>query len=297
MGNFDDIINSAGSGVGMDRPFDKDAWAEKKQEERKELYALVDTAATGVQSSGEKFKLYLDVQAKFDRYSVTNALLITEQMPEATQLKEFEAWKDTGVSIKKNQKGVRILEPGDEYMRDDGSVGTSYNVKKVFDVTQTTGRKRLQPQMHRDERLLLKALVNNPPVPIQSVEELQGNVGAYYDPQQQVILVRKGMDAPDIFRSVAKELARVELSLGDENYSRDATSFKAYCASYLLCQKNGIDVSGYDFSNIPDSMKEVETKEMRQELTDIRDAASNISGRMAKVLEQAKAEREPEQER
>ncbi|MGF6990537.1 hypothetical protein M2150_001802 [Lachnospiraceae bacterium PM6-15] len=297
MENFDDIINSAGSSLGSDRPFDKDAWAERKQEERKELYALVDTAATGVQSSGEKFKLYLDVQSKFDRYSVTNALLITEQMPQATQLKEFEAWKDTGVSIKKNQKGVRILEPGDEYMRDDGSVGTSYNVKKVFDVSQTTGRKRLQPQMKRDERLLLKALVNNPPVPIQSVEELQGNVGAYYDPQQQVISVRKGMDASDIFRSVAKELARVELSMGSEPYSRDATSFKAYCASYLLCQKNGIDVSGYDFSNIPDSMKEVETKDMRQELADIRDAASNISGRMAKVLEQAKAEREPEQER
>lgn len=61
---------------------------------------------------------------------MTNALLILAQMPEATQLKDFDGWKDAGASIKRQQKGISILEPGEEYTREDGTIGTSYNVKR-----------------------------------------------------------------------------------------------------------------------------------------------------------------------
>lgn len=296
MNNYDDIFNTSEQQE-ENRPFDKDAWAERKQAERQEVYALADSTAEKITADGSAFKDYLDVQAKFDRYSVTNALLITAQMPQATQFKGFDSWKENGASIKKQQKGISILEPGEEYTRDDGSVGISYNVKKVFDISQTTARTKAQPTVNRDERLLLKALISNPPVPIQSVDELPENVGAYYDHDQQAILVRKGMDAPDIFRSVSKELARAEIAAGHEAYSREDTSFKAYCASYLLCKKNGIDVSGYDFSELPDSIREADPQNIRAELSEIRDAAGDVSARMAKVLEQNKAPRQKEQER
>ena len=297
MSNYDDIFSNPPQQPEESRPFDKNAWAERKQAERQEVYVLADSSVEKIAASGDAFKEYLDVQSKFDRYSVTNALLITAQMPQATQLKDFDSWKENGVSIKKQQKGISILEPGDEYTRDDGTVGISYNVKKVFDVSQTTARTKQQPMTNRDEHLLLKALINNPPVPIQSVDELPGNVGAYYDHDQQAILVRKGMDAPDIFRSVSKELARAELAVGSESYSREDTSFKAYCASYLLCKKNGIDVSGYNFNELPGNIRDADPQSIRAELTVIRDAAGDISARMAKVLEQSKATRQKEQER
>ena len=67
-------------------------------------------------------------------------LLILAQKPDATQLKDFDGWKDAGASIKRQQKGISILEPGEEYEREDGSIGTSYNVKRVFDISQTTAR-------------------------------------------------------------------------------------------------------------------------------------------------------------
>lgn len=295
MNSYDDIFSTPTPQE--QQLFDKEAWAERKQAERQEVYNLIDTTAETVSTDGDKFKGYLDVQTKFDRYSVANALLITAQMPNATQLKDFDSWKENGASIKKQQKGISILEPGEEYTREDGSIGISYNVKKVFDVSQTTARAKAQPMVNRDERLLLKALISNPPVPIQSVDELTNNIGALYDHDQQTIFVRKGMDAPDIFRSVSKELAHAGIAAANEDYSREGAGFKAYCTSYMLCKKNGIDVGGYDFKELPDTLREGDGQSVRAELSDIRDTMGDISARMAKVLDQTKAPRQKEQER
>ncbi len=298
MNSFDDIFES--SAVRNDRnaqPFDKDAWAEKKQAERQAVYEMADAAAAEVCADGEKFRAYLDTQIRFDRYSATNALLILAQMPEATQLKDFDGWKDAGASIKRQQKGFSILEPGDEYTREDGTIGTSYNVKKVFDISQTTARAKIQPTVSVDDRLLLKALIHRPPVPIQMVDDLPGNMGALYDHDQQVIFVRRGMDAPDIFRSVSMELAHAEIGATREDYTRDGAAFPAYCASYMLCKKNGVDVRDYDFSALPENLRESDPQTQRAALSEIRDTAAGISARMSRVLEQSKAPKSKGQER
>lgn len=237
------------------------------------------------------------MQSRFDRYSVGNALLITAQMPQATQFKDFDAWKENGVSIKKQQKGITILEPGEEYTREDGFVGVSYNVKKVFDISQTTSKDKEKAVVNRDERLLLKALINNSPAAIKISEELLDGVGALYQPETNEIAVRKGMDAQDIFRSVSQELAHAQLAAQSESYSRSEAGFKAYCASYMLCKKNGIDVSGYDFKNLPDNIREADAQSIRSELSSVREAVNDISARMAKVLEASKAPRQQGQER
>ena len=96
MNNFDDIFaaSSAQSGqTGPEQPFDANAWAEKKQAERKGVYELADKTAQEVTADGGKFRSYLDVQARFGRYSATNALLIFAQMPLAIQLRDFDGWK------------------------------------------------------------------------------------------------------------------------------------------------------------------------------------------------------------
>ncbi|HHZ07063.1 MAG TPA: hypothetical protein GX401_09870 [Clostridiales bacterium] len=300
MSNFDDIFNTPAQAPAKqenDKPFDKESWKEKKQLEREQAYTLIDTTAEDISTDSEKFQTYLDVQSHFDRYSVGNALLITAQMPQATQFKDFDAWKENGVSIKKQQKGVTILEPGEEYTREDGSVGVSYNVKKVFDISQTTSKDKAKPAVHHDERLLLKALINNSPAAIKISEALPESVGALYQPETNEIAVRKGMDAPDIFRCVSQELAHAQFAAQGENYSRSEAGFKAYCASYMLCKKNGIDVSGYDFKNLPDNIREADAQSIRSELSSVREAVNDISARMAKVLEVSKAPRQQGQER
>ena len=282
MDNFDDIFESASPG---EQSFDKDAWAERKQAERQAVYNLADTATTAVCTDGTKFHAYLDTQTHFDRYSATNVLLIMAQMPTATQIKDFDAWKAAGASIKRQQKGFSILEPGNEYQREDGTVGTSYNVKKVFDISQTTARLKIQPTINTDERLLLKALIYHPPVPIQIVDELPGGAGALYDHDQQTIFVRRGMSAADIFRSVSTELAHAEIATMKDGYTREGAAFSSYCASYMLCKKYGVDVSGYDFSTLPDSFRESDPQSQRAALSEIRDTAANISSRMSRALD------------
>lgn len=297
MSNYDDIFSTPQAPETKEQPFDKDAWAERKQAERKEVYELADGTAEAISMDGNKFQDYLNVQSRFDRYSSTNALLILAQMPKATQVKDFDSWKENGVSIKKQQRGISILEPGEEYTREDGSIGTNYNVKKVFDISQTTARSKPQPSVSVDERLLLKALIHNPPVPIQTTEEIPDNVGAVYDHKQQTIFVRRGMEAPDIFRSVSKELAHAQLALMQDGYNRKDAGFTAYCASYVLCKRNGIDVSGYTFKELPESITEKRSQGIREELSKIRDITNDIGGRMAKVLEPSKAPKHKEQER
>ena len=70
-------------------PFDKEAYRERKQAERAEAFRLADITAEKAAASGEIYADYLNVQARYNRYSVNNALLIAAQMPTATKLATF----------------------------------------------------------------------------------------------------------------------------------------------------------------------------------------------------------------
>ena len=296
MNNYDDLFTS--SEDFRETPFDKDEWAQAKQAERQEVYEMADNTAIAASKDGPYYQQYLDVQARFPRYSTTNALLILAQNPDATRLKDFDGWKDVGASIKKGQQGISIVEPGKEYEREDGSVGTSFNVKKVFDISQTTALARPRPQANVDDRTLLTALIHKAPVPMKMVDELPSNTVALYDNEQQVIFVRRGMDAQDLFRGVSKELAHAEIALSRDSYSRSEASFAAYSASYILCKQNTVPTEGYyNFSMLPEGLSTKTPQELRGVLNEIRDTANSISNRMYRVLEQAKAPRAQDQER
>lgn len=89
MDSFDDIFDTPVSkepSYQMDGEFDKDAWKEKKQADRAFAYELIGHTALEVGADGGALQTYLDVQSRFDRYSVGNALLITAQKPEATKI-------------------------------------------------------------------------------------------------------------------------------------------------------------------------------------------------------------------
>ena len=297
MSNFDDLFESPSRQEPEDRPFDKEAWAERKQAERQEVYELADATTLEVSEDGEKFKAFLDVKSRLIHYSATNALLVLAQKPLATQLRDFEGWKAEGASIKRNESHIKILEAGDNYERPDGSIGTSWNVKHVFDVSQTTARQKVRSVPQADDRQLLQALIHNLPVPIQGVNELPNNMGAYYDHEQSVIFVRRGMEAHDIFRSLSKEIAHAELAGANSNYTRAEAAFAAYSVSYVVCKRYGIEVDGYDFSRLPDSFRNADPQSIRATLNQIGDVAKDMTGRMNRVLEQSKAPKAREQER
>ena len=243
MSNFDDLFDPAP----QNEDFDKEAWAVKKKAERDEVYALADATADEICTDGGKFRDYLDVQANFRHYSATNALLILATKPDARRLGDKEFWRDQGVYIKRQEfsRPIKIIESNGEYTRDDGSIGVSYNIKRVYDISQTTSRMRAQPPVSYDQRALLNALIYKRPVPIQSVDELPGGMAALYDHDQQAIFVCRGMNANDLFCELSKALAQAELSLTGDEYIPENAGFKAYCVSYILGKEFGMDVGGY----------------------------------------------------
>lgn len=286
MNGFDDIFAAQPTSQNINRDsisFDKEAWAAQKQQERENAYALIDKTAGRMAENDGLFKTYLDVQSRFDRYSVGNAILITAQMPGATRLADFKTWKEGGMYIKKGAAGVTILEPGEEYTRDDGSVKVPYNAKKLFDISQTNAKQSPTPSVAHDERLLIKALINNAPCRITISDDLPDDVGAVYRPENRAILVRQGMNAADIFRSLSQELAHAHMDKG--KYNRSDGAFTAYCVSYMLCKRSGVDVGSFSFDRLPSELSNMETQGIRNELSKIRDVANEISSDMARVLE------------
>ena len=171
---------------GGSKPFDKEQWAAQKQAQRKEAYELIDNTCSEMMSSGDSFRQYLDVQGRFDRYSVNNAILVSAQMPEATQLKEKAAWKQSRVYVNKDAQKVVILEPSKEYTRGDGSKAVGYNAKEVYDISETSAKDRQEAQEKKSMRELVSALIDASPVPFVPVADLE--TPAYYDSEQQSIL-------------------------------------------------------------------------------------------------------------
>ncbi|MCD1261352.1 hypothetical protein B5M42_021355 [Paenibacillus athensensis] len=290
MSNFDDLFRQEATGRSgtntSEQPFDKDAWAQKKQELRQWTYDTVDAATTAIAQSGQQFQQYLDVQSRFDRYSVSNALLILTQRPDATRIADFEAWKEQGVYIRRKETGFYILEPGEEYQREDGTKGISYNPKKMFDIAQTTASQKREQPLPLDDRTRIKALMERSPVPIAMSDTLPPDVQALYQPDTHSIVIRRGMDAGDIFRSLAQELAHAELERGDNGYSRSAYAFHAYCASYMLSKQLGVQTSSFRFQRAPEKLKDKEPQQIRAELATMKEAAHEIARRMNRVLAQ-----------
>lgn len=275
-----------------------DEWKEKKQAEKEAVYQMIDDTAVAIVGDGEKFKAFLDTQARLDRYSAANALLIYNQYPQATQLKDFNDWADEKISVNKGAKSISILEPV-EYARNDGTTGISYNVKKVFDVSQTKGKQTPAPTANRDPQKLVAVMIDTSPVEVQVVPELpHPNMGAFYDNNKQTLFVRKNIgDSVALCQCVAQELGHAELSINSDSYNRRDMGYQAMCIGYMLCKKYGVDTKNFAIERVPEEWKSKEPKEIRAELSKTRTALNEIHSRVNEELYKQKQERSKGQER
>ena len=279
---------------GGSKPFDKEQWAAQKQAQRKEAYELIDNTCSEMMISGDSFRQYLDVQGRFDRYSVNNAILVSAQMPEATQLKEKAAWKQSRVYVNKDAKKVVILEPSKEYTRDDGSKAVGYNAKEVYDISETSAKDRQEAQEKKSMRELVSALIDASPVPFVPVADLE--MPAYYDSEQQSIFIRTGLNEEQLFVSMAKEVSAAVFDF-KHNESREASEFKSYCVAYMISSRYGVDTRGFNFSRLPKELAETDTQAFKGELGSMRDVLGEIQSEMYKSLEKNKPAKSKEQER
>ena len=306
MNNFDDLFEQQPQKEPARKPEPqkgkpkKQWWQLREEKQRKEAYATLDKKFGEFSEGRGDMKAYLDVQSRFPFHSARNAILIGEQCPDAQRVGGYKEWASQGIEILEEEKRlpIIILEPGKAYRREDGSVGQNFFAKEVFDVSQTTARDEAQPQVNYDERLLLKGLIASSPAPIHATEELPQGQGALYAPEQNAILVKKGMDAPDIFRCVSLEVANVQLAQSMDGYSRETDGYKAYAVSYMLCKRYGVDAKEYEISKLDGVFQgQVPREDIPAALTDMRDAFKSLNGRMARAMGLTRDSKQKDQER
>ena len=279
---------------GGSKPFDKAEWAAQKQAQRQEAYELIDNTCSEMMADGESFRQYLDVQGRFDRYSVANAVLVSAQMPDATQLKDYNAWKQSRVYVNKDAQKIVILEPSKEYTRDDGTKAVGYNAKVVYDISETSAKDRQQAQEPKTMRELVSAMIDASPVPFVPVADLE--IPAYYDSKQQTIFIKTGLTEEQLFMSMAKEVSAAVFDF-KHNESRDASDFKSFCVAYMVSTRYGVDTRGFSFDRLPREFSEMDTQVFKGELGSMRDVLGEIQSDMFKSLEKNKPPKNKEQER
>jgi antirestriction protein ArdC len=115
-----------------------------------EALSRLETGVAAIQSSDD-FKQYLQVAARFHRYSFNNQILIAVQRPEATKVAGYRAWQELGRQVRKGAKGIQILVPFVPRTKDTSDddaapapklrAGSAmrFGVGYVFDVADTEG--------------------------------------------------------------------------------------------------------------------------------------------------------------
>ena len=292
-----DFKNKQSSGARPPR-LSPEEYAAKKKDEKEAIYQLLDNTASEVVQSPEKFKAYLDVQSRMDRYTANNALLMYKQFPQASQIKEFDDWAAEGVKVNKGSKTFIILDPY-EYTKKDGTIGVDFNLKRVLDVSQTNGKRPAAPTANRDPRKLVAVMLDSAPINIESVSELPyPDMSAFYKNEDQTLYVKRDIgNSVALCQCVAQELGHAELSMNSEVYSRRDMGFQAVCIGYMLCKKYGVDTQNFAINRIPEGLASKEPKEIRAELSKTRNAMAEIHSHISDEMFRKKQERSKDYER
>ena len=275
----------------------KKSHGEMMAEKRNACYAMIDDACLDAMSSPENMNRFLAVQSRFERYSLNNNLLIYMQMPDAVRLKDFDAWKKDNMGVKKGAKSIMILEPY-TYTGADQQQHRAFNAKNVFDITAVNAPPEVYPQPKSYEaKKLIAALVHGSPVPVRKTEQ-QMSESAVYDVQNKVIYFKQGLSFNEIFPAIAKALAHAEMAKGVEHYRTEEHEFAARCSANVLSQKYGVEASSVSIHSIPPKFADLESEELKKELSDIHGNVKEISKRMYESFEKSneKEQQKPSKE-
>ena len=273
----------------MEKDIDREKFKEKKRAELEALYDAVNEETLMIAEDPEKFSAYLRVQARFDRYTVTNAILLLHQFPDAQKLKTFEGWKREGASVKRGEKSISILEPY-SYTKADGSMGKGFRIKKLFDISQTDVRMSPAPFLSGvSSRSLLRALLEASPVETEAADTLDHGKDAVYDQKKQKVYIRRMLEPDDFFRAAAVSIA--EAQLAEQGSSQDELESKAKATAFMLCVKYGID-PGRLREKMTGADDQMEIKDIKAELSEIRKTFTGIADRMdASISKQIREKR------
>lgn len=307
-------------------------WIESRDKRADELHQITDKLEKGVKDvfQSDKYKQFLNVMAKFPRYSVNNTMLIMMQRPDAQLCQSFTGWKQMGRYVKKGEKGISILAPApykierEQTKLDDKGRPVydadgepvkekvevtirAFKVVKTFDLAQTDGKEL--PTIGPNELVgsidgypkLLQALQEISPVPV-SFELIDGGAKGYYNLENKSIVIQDGMSEVQTIKTLLHEMAHQKLHDKDtvpeaKDITRNGKEVEAESVAYVVCQHYGINTSDYSFSYVAGWSEGKETPELKNSLDKIRQTASEFIYQIDQRMEVLMAEKEQVQEK
>lgn len=266
----------------------KNKWKEQN-EKRKELYKKISDTSFSIVKDSNSFKAYLNVLSRFYKYSVGNCMLILESEPNAKQIKSKQDWIDKGYDTLEGAKTITILEP-------NNSNGTTYyNPKEEYDISQTNAP--IPEEKNYTEREILFALFDICTAEREIVDTLpNGEKGSQYVESENKLYMCRGLKPEYLIKTVIQEIAKMEMKGIEQS---EINEFKTYCISYMMCKKYGIDVTEFEFSDLPKELvNQKDSKNIRQELEGIRENFATLSTKVNEYfIKEEKAKNNKEQGR
>lgn len=296
---------------------------------------IADKLEQGIKElfESEKFKEYLTTMSKFYNYSFNNTLLIAMQKPDATLIAGYTSWqRNFDRHVMKGEKGIKILAPAPYKAQEerekidpatqkpvldaDGKPVTetvevlrpAFKVVSVFDVSQTDGKEL--PDIAVDEltgsvenyAAFFEALKQESPVPI-SFEDIPGGAKGYFSHVENRIAIQDGMSEIQTVKTAIHEIAHAKLHAikpdekvaPEERKDRHTKEVEAESVAYTVCQRYGIETSGYSFGYIAGWSSDKDTKELKGSLETIRSTAAEMIESIDAKLKVLLAEKSQEQ--
>lgn len=264
----------------------------------KDIKEITEKLEQGVKAVYESnsYKEYLDFMSKFHDYSVNNIILILTQMPEATYVAGFQAWKKKfNRQVRKGEKGITILAPCQhKYVKlveaEDGTKEereiryTTFHTTTVFDISQTDGDKvpsyvkALEGSVENYTELIGK-LEAVAPVPV-SFEEIATVANGFFQTAEKRIVIKAGMSEAQTVKTMIHEISHAilhDLEDGTEKGAgRSLKEVQAESVAYTVCQALGLDSSEYSFGYIAGWSEGRDAKELTASMEVIRKTSNDL---------------------
>lgn len=203
--------------------------------------------------ASDEFCRFLDVQARFHRYSWHNTMLIASQRPDASQVAGFQSWKKLGRHVRKGERGISIFAPCRFQRTSEEADGTKrpvdgiyFKVVHVFDVAQTEGKPLPSvdvPDVDAAADALLASLrqvATDRGIVVNFTELRPGHFGTS---KGGSIDIAKGHPTGQQAKTLAHELAHEALHKANRaNLTRSIAELEAESVAYVVCRHFGLDV-------------------------------------------------------
>jgi antirestriction protein ArdC len=274
-------------------------YIKKKEHEKADIIRKLEKGVKDIFSS-EKYKEFLKTYAQFHNYSINNTILILMQNPYSSYVASFQTWRKLGRSIKKGEKGIKVLVPipfryEKQVEAKDGQnevvkyEGTSFRLGNVFDIGQTDGKEL--PSLVSDLtdnspeiKKAINAIVGASRVPVHFDKPMNGEAKGYYHLEDKFIAIRPNMSDSQSFKTLVHEIAHSRIHGKDDKYDRKEREVQAESIAFVVCSRYGIDTSNYSFGYIAGWSSGKETSELKSSLHLVQECSSEIIKSIDKAL-------------